>query len=211
MTMTEPAAYGDESIRRAQVAIPMYLIGVCITKMPEATMRHMLLPMKYERDAKLHWSSLRIGEKIRVADTLMELHEMQQTQFIIACGAPLSPAGRHEEHARRKCLECLLPALEMRYGIRRLILENRSANQDERELQFVNQLRRKHWLASTDFRVGHRRGPEDARLWLADQLLGAYGDYQELQADPDSANATQRFHQALERLMKTIDVLHCAI
>lgn len=95
------------------------------------------------------------------------------------------------ERARRKCLELLLPTLEKEYGISRLVLESRETSQDDRDLVFVRGLRSRRFISR--LRVDFAPGFSDARLWIADQALGAIGD-------------AQRGRQDFSSFLKTLDM-----
>ena len=104
------------------------------------------------------------------------------------------------ERARRKCLELLLPTLEKEYGISRLVLESRETSQDDRDLMFVRGLRSRRFISR--LRVDFALGFSDARLWIADQALGAIGDAQ---------RGRQDFSSFLETLdMRELDLHHLA-
>ena len=85
--------------------------------------------------------------------------------------ALLKPKG-----ARRKCLERLLPLLETEYNVDTLVLERREISQDRNDIRFIDGLRSRRFIGP--IRVELCAGETDARLWLPDQLLGAYGDAQ---------------------------------
>lgn len=80
------------------------------------------------------------------------------------------------ERARRKCLERLLPLLETEYNVDTLVLERREISQDRNDIRFIDGLRSRRFIGP--IRVELCAGETDARLWLPDQLLGAYGDAQ---------------------------------
>ncbi|KAB7786981.1 hypothetical protein [Bifidobacterium cebidarum] len=203
-----PTAYGDESVHHRHVIMPMYLIGVCITSLAESEIRRILEPLKHSGDSKLHWSTLRTADKIQVMDILSSLFSNQRITPIIIQASPLPTSGKQEEHARRKCLEQLIPGLEGQHDIHNLLLESRSKAQDEREVQFVKQLRCKHWIPN-DFRISHQPGHSNAGLWLPDQILGAYGDAAELLLRPQLTYAERNFLDTLNQFNECIDVIHC--
>lgn len=104
------------------------------------------------------------------------------------------------ERARRKCLELLLPTLEKEYGVSRLVLESRETSQDDRDLVFVRGLRSRRFISQ--LRVDFAPGFSDARLWIADQALGAIGDAQRGRKDFSS------FLKTLD--MRELDLHHLA-
>ena len=86
--------------------------------------------------------------------------------------APLS--GKKQERARRKCLEALLPALESK-GVHELVLENRDEAANRLDLNYVDYAKGSKLVSS--IMITHRDAGTEPRLWIADQVLGAMGDY----------------------------------
>lgn len=98
-----------------------------------------------------------------------------QLEHVIVAAVPMDHWNTIER-ARRKCLESLLPLLEMEYAVDTLILERRETSQDRNDIRFIDGLRSRGFIST--IRVDLKAGETDARLWLPDQLLGAYGDAQ---------------------------------
>ena len=70
----------------------------------------------------------------------------------------------------------MLPILEREYGVGTFVLERRDVSQDLKDIRFVDALRSRKYISA--IRVELWRGETDARLWLPNQLLGAYDDMQ---------------------------------
>ncbi|MBQ9043968.1 MAG: hypothetical protein IJ111_14285 [Eggerthellaceae bacterium] len=78
-----------------------------------------------------------------------------------------------QERARHKCLTRILPLLESR-GVELFVLESRGKALDKRDVKLLDGLKGSR-IVST-IRLEHVRGSDEPRLWVADQVLGAYGD-----------------------------------
>ena len=89
----------------------------------------------------------------------------------VVVGAPMNP--RKQERARRKCLEAMIDIL-VDQGVEELVLEARDSRLDQRDVQLVDAMKSKH--KGLVFSIRHKRGFEDPKLWVPDQILGAYGD-----------------------------------
>lgn len=116
---------------------------------------------------KLHWRDM---SRKRQRDSLIALAEIERIDVVVVA-SPL--AGRKQERARRKCLEALLPDLEGR-GVECLVLESRKAA-DKRDLEYADYAKGSHLVKS--IRIEHAYGANEPKLWVADQILGAMGDY----------------------------------
>ena len=78
-----------------------------------------------------------------------------------------------QERARRKCLEVMIGIL-VGQGVEELVLEVRDSRLDLRDVQLADAMKSKQ--RGLAFTIRHRRGFEDPRLWVPDQVLGAYVD-----------------------------------
>lgn len=166
--MSEIIAWGDESVQRQGGIAPTYYVGVCICGLEENEVRQRLLAPVRKRIPKLHWRDMTSSEKQRSISVVESL----SLPHIVAAAAPLD--NIKPDRARHKWLERLLPELERRYGVTRLVLESREASQDERDLACVRGLRSRNFIHR--LRVDFTSGASDARLWIPDQVLGAIGD-----------------------------------
>lgn len=163
------AAWGDESIRQRDVEAPMYLMGACICDDDEDFIRSVLGDVKPQRAKKLHWRDMRRSVRKESIKTIASL----SLEHIIVLAMPMNQWNTIER-ARRKCMESLLPLLENEYKVNSFFLESRDAAQDKRDVRFVDAMRSRRFIGK--LRVELMPGDRDARLWLPDQLLGAYGD-----------------------------------
>lgn len=162
-------AWGDESIRQKGVAEHMYLMGACLCDVGEADVRSLLSQVKPKGAPKLHWRDMRkplCSQTIKVIENMGLAH-------IVVTAVPMTD-WTTTERARRKCLERLLPVLEDEYDVERFVLESRGRDKDKKDIQLVDALHGRKYIDG--IRVDHMSGSADARLWLPDQLLGAYGD-----------------------------------
>ena len=164
-------AWGDESVRRTGVPSPMYLMGACVCDDTENATRQRLSLLKPKGAKKLHWRDMRPPLRGKVIDAM----DLMNLDHVIVAAVPMN-RWNTAERARRKCLERLLPLLETEYGVGTLVLERREASQDRNDIRFIDGLRSRGFIGT--IRVELRAGETDARLWLPDQLLGAYGDAQ---------------------------------
>lgn len=78
-----------------------------------------------------------------------------------------------QERARRKCLETMLLSLEA-IGVSRYVLESRGRSKDKLDVALLLSMRAKGLCGSID--LTHEIGRSESRLWIPDQVLGAYGD-----------------------------------
>lgn len=162
-------AWGDESIRQRGVPEPMYLMGACLCDANEDEVRKLLAQVKPKGALKLHWRDMR---KPLCRKSIGVVEGMGLSHIVVAT-VPMTD-WTTTERARRKCLEQLLPVLENEYGVERFVLESRNKGKDKKDIQLVDALRSRMFIDK--IRVDLVPGSSDARLWLPDQLLGAYGD-----------------------------------
>lgn len=172
-------AWGDESIRQSADGQSMYLMGACVCDSGEADVRRVLGTVKPKGAPKLHWRDMKRTLRNRSIDAI----DAMSLSHVVVAAVPMSD-WTNSERARRKCMEQLLPVLENEYGVDRFVLESRDKDQDKRDIRLVDALRSRKFVS--DIRIDLKRGEEDARLWLPDQLLGAYGDSESGSRDFDA-------------------------
>ena len=131
----------------------------CVCDDTETETRQRLALLKPKGARKLHWRDMRPSLRGKVVDAMAAM----DIDHVIVAAVPMSQWNT-AERARRKCLERLLPLLETEYNVDTLVLERREISQDRNDIRPI--------------RVELCAGETDARLWLPDQLLGAYGDAQ---------------------------------
>ena len=157
-------AWGDESIR-AFANPPVYLLAATIVSPDEPL--EVLSEIKPNNAKKLHWRDMSVKLRVRSISALSEIKH--STTIVI--GSPLPK--RKQERARRKCLERLLPELESR-GVETLVLESRDEEKNKKDIALLLALRTKGYVGKID--ITHKPAEKEPRLWIPDQLLGAYGD-----------------------------------
>lgn len=153
------------------------------------------LLLKPKGARKLHWRDMRPSLRGKVVDAMAAM----DIDHVIVAAVPMSQWNT-AERARRKCLERLLPLLETEYNVDTLVLERREISQDRNDIRFIDGLRSRRFIGP--IRVELCAGETDARLWLPDQLLGAYGDARPVLED--TMNSSAMFEQCSSTV---IDVL----
>lgn len=160
-------AYGDESVRMVGDP-PFYMLGVSLmSDATDAELRR-LAGIMPEGSRKLHWREMSRRRRRRSLEILADAG----CADTVVIAAPLS--GKKQERARRKCLEALLPALESK-GVRELVLENRDEAANRLDLNYVDYAKGSKLISS--IMITHKDASIEPRLWIADQVLGAMGDY----------------------------------
>lgn len=157
-------AFADESVRAAANP-PMYLVTATI--IPEDADLSPLETMLPHGASKLHWRDLSLRNQ-REALARIETLGSQST---IVVASPIDP--KKQERARRKDLEVLSPLLEAK-GVTRLILESRFPVADEKDAAHFRAMRRRGFINAIEL---HFADPAtEHRLWVPDQILGAWGE-----------------------------------
>ncbi|MBR3327835.1 MAG: hypothetical protein IKG22_10995 [Atopobiaceae bacterium] len=158
-------AYADESMRTLG-GESMYLIGATVFS-DDCPQLNSLIELKGKGAQKLHWRELGREKQIKVMRAVSSIPAI--TTVVI--GTPLNP--RKQERARRKCLEALIWTLD-HDDVNVLVLEGRDSALNKRDIQLVDALKSRG--QRTKLVVQHKEGSEEPRLWVPDQVLGAYGD-----------------------------------
>ena len=162
-------AWGDESIRKTSAGHLLYLIGTSICPIEEECMREAFDAVRPKNATKLHWKDMtgkQRRQSLEIISRFAFRHYVVQTR--------LAAHVNNMERARRKCLEHLLPLLEQQESVEHLILETRDIAQNRRDIAFIQALRSRKFIGK--LHVDIIPGAQDARLWVPDQVLGAYGD-----------------------------------
>ena len=160
-------AYGDESVRMVGNP-PFYMLGVALISDATPLELEQLKQVMPPGSKKLHWRDMNEGLQRK---SLRMLAEVERTDLVVIA-SPLS--GHKQERARRKCLETLLPTLEGR-DVNDLVLESRKPTADKLDIDYVKYAKGAKLVKSIN--VTHEDGADQPRLWIADQVLGAMGDY----------------------------------
>ena len=159
-------AWGDESIR-VVCDPPVYLIAATYRTDGGDVDASALEAMRPKGAHKLHWRDMGDKTKIEAMEAVAGIGA--QHTIVMGCRMPRNK----QERARRKCLEILLPHLES-LGITRYVLESRGHAKDGDDVALLLSLRMKGMCGGID--LAHEEGYKDSRLWVPDQVLGAYGD-----------------------------------
>ena len=160
-------AYGDESIRMVGKP-PFYMLGVCLLEDAGAVNFNKLAKLMPPSSKKLHWRDMSQGLQ---RESLKLLADIKRTDVVVIA-SPLD--GKKQERARRKCLETLLPILEAK-GIEEIVLESRGSASDKLDVSYIKYSKGSKLVKSIS--ITHADGAVEPRLWIADQVLGAMGDY----------------------------------
>lgn len=157
-------AFGDESVR-VTASPPLYLLAATIVGEDcDLSELERLVPKGAK---KLHWREM---GKARQRVALKKVAALDVQTFIVAAG-PLNP--KKQERARRKCIEALLPRLEEE-GIRELVMESRFPAADAKDEEHFRSLKRRAFVK--EIVLSFQDPQAEHRLWIADQILGAFGD-----------------------------------
>lgn len=157
-------AFADESVR-VSTALPMYLIAATI--IPENASLAPLETILPKGASKLHWRDLGVRAQRESLSRIASL----ESESTIVIASPINP--RKQERARRKDLETLLPLLENR-GITKLVMESRFPAADAKDMALYRSMRRKGLINAIE--LDFASPEEEHRLWIPDQILGAYSD-----------------------------------
>lgn len=160
----QKCAWGDESIRII-ASPPVYLLAATIIS-PEEPIEPLLM-VKPKYAGKLHWRDMTYRLQ---AKSLRALSRVEHVTTIVV-GAPLPK--KKQERGRRKCLERLLPELESN-GVSFFVLESRGNQKDKKDIELLLSMRRKGLI--DEIEIAHKRAENEPKLWIPDQILGAYGD-----------------------------------
>ena len=163
-------AYGDESIRRSGVPDPVYLLGAYIADEGQSDLAD-ALSVYVRQGGKLHWRDHVPRTKRAVCKTIGE----HGANHLVVAVSPI-PAGKGQEHARQQALHYLCTLLEGDFDVHSLVLERRQRSQDEKDKNTIS-LAQRNKVLTPRFRLSHKFGYEDRRLWVPDQVVGVLGDY----------------------------------
>ena len=162
--MIEPfRAYVDESLR---LSARLYLMAAVFVDGARAdSHRTVLRGLLRKGQRRLHW---RDEDDRRRAALIAAVAELRP-RGIVVVGREMDP--RHQERARRKCIEQLLWGLAAR-GVPEAVFERRHPELDRKDLQMINVLRIQRVLP-TWLRVSWQHPASEPLLWLPDVIAGA--------------------------------------
>ena len=184
-------AFADESVR-VSIGMPMYLIAA--TMLPEHTNLAQIEDLLPKGAAKLHWRDLGIKAQ---REALLAIASLESRSTIVVA-APINP--RKQERARRKCLETLLPLLE-REHVETLVMESRFPSADSKDVSLYRSLKRKGAIETIG--IDFENPTSEHRLWIPDQILGAYSD---TVAGLPSSNTWEQEWRALESAVTVVQI-----
>lgn len=160
-------AYVDESVRRAGVVEPTYILAAYLPHDDGTALADALT--RFQRGGKLHWRDEPRPVKRDVCRTVAA----HDATHLIVAAAPIADDG--EEAARQVALATLLVTLATEHVVRRVVMERRQVRQDMIDVAALERARRSRMVPESLTMV-HVGGRDDARLW-PDQVAGAYGDH----------------------------------
>jgi len=128
-------------------------------------LRGLLLP----RQDRLHWRDESEARRERITAGIAALRAALHSVVVVAAPVP----DTKQERARRVCLETLHPALQA-HGVSLIVQEQRTPQQNRRDLQMVDALRSQRLLPA-GVRVDFAQPLEEPLLWLPDTIAGAAG------------------------------------
>ncbi len=157
-------AFADESMR-ASATPPMYLIAATIVADDaDLSALEAVLPKGAK---KLHWRKLGKRDQRIVLSKIAKL----SSKSTIAVAIPANP--HKQKRARRKTLEKLLPLLEEN-GVDKIIMESRFPALDTEDMELFHSMLKKKTIST--IRLTFADPTIEHRLWLPDQILGAYAE-----------------------------------
>jgi hypothetical protein len=156
-------AYVDESLR---LSARLYLMAAVLVHNNRAEdHRAVLRGFLRKQQQRLHWRDENDRRRAALIATVADL----RPRGVVVVGAGLKP--RHQERARRKCIERLLWNLSAR-GVSEAVFERRHQELDRQDLQMINVLRIQRALPAR-LRVSWKHPADEALLWLPDIVAGA--------------------------------------
>ena len=159
-------AWDDESFRDSEGGLAYSMIAVIFDGWSDvdAVALRKIMP---KGASKLHWYDIVPDVK---AKSMAAIADMGFTATLVRA-VPATPVK--QERARHKCLTSILPILESK-GVSTFVLEGRGRALDRRDVKLLDGLKGSKMVSG--IRLEHVRGQDEPRLWVADQVLGAYGD-----------------------------------
>jgi hypothetical protein len=156
-------AYIDESMRMTH---GWYVLAAVIVADHHAEdHRAVLRDLLYRGQLRLHW---RDESTRRRAQLIAAMAALDHTgAIVIATGTQ----PRHQERARRKCIERLLAELASR-GITTAVFERRHPDLDTRDRAMIASLLRQQAIPAA-FRATWQQAADEPLLWLPDVAAGA--------------------------------------
>lgn len=187
-------AWGDESVR-VVCDPPVYLLAASYRLDGGELDASVLKALRPKGAKKLHWRDMGNKSKVEAMGAVAEI--CAQHTIVMGCRMPKNK----QERARRKCLELMLPHLES-LGVSRYVLESREGPQDKADVALLLSLRAKGMCREIE--IEHLKGSNDSRLWVPDQVLGAYGD---MRCGVGEGSAFRSAWNALSTRVNTMEIM----
>ena len=160
-------AWGDESFRGGEGGRAYSMVAVVFDGWSDGDTA-LLRKIMPKGASKLHWYEIVPDVK---AKSMAAIADMGFKATLVRA-VPTTSAK--QERARHKCLTSMLPLLESK-GVTTFVLEGRGRALDRRDVKLLDGLKGSKVVSG--IRLEHVRGQDEPRLWVADQILGAYGDF----------------------------------
>ncbi|MEV0697790.1 hypothetical protein AB0I53_07710 [Saccharopolyspora sp. NPDC050389] len=154
-------AYVDESY---DLTIGVYILTASIVNLDDAEEIRCALRELRRGGEKLHWSKEPPHRRSEITKVLCSL--TARSVAVVGTSKPLFP-----ERGRRKCLEALLPELELA-GADIVTFETRQKHSNKLDADMVDACRQKR-LITPHLRVTFAPGSSEPLLWIPDVTCGA--------------------------------------
>ena len=159
-------AWGDESLRASEGGLAYSIVAVAFDGWSDgdAAALRTIMP---KGASKLHWYEIVPDVKDK---SMAVIADMRFSAEIVRA---MPATSVKQERARHKCLTSILPMLES-MGVSAFVLESRGKALDKRDVRLLDGLKGSKMVSG--IRLEHVRSRDEPRLWVADQILGAFGD-----------------------------------
>jgi hypothetical protein len=184
-------AWLDESGSNRALDPHTYILSavICEDQHVESTRDQMRI-LRARSQRKLHWRNEDHDRRALIARTIAKLHV---EHLVVIRSSPTAP--EKSERQRRLCMERMLPEL-VQHGVGNAYLESRGPQDDRRDHQTLNHLRRKRRLTGP-LHIDHLGGPADPMLWIPDACCGAIAQMR---------SGNHAFYAAIKSRVTIIDV-----
>ena len=165
-TGRELVAFLDESQSHRDLDPDTYVLAasVCAPVMLQPA-RHALSNLRLKGQRKLHWRDESEPRRQLITDMIAEMP--LEHVIVVRDGR----AGERPERRRRHCMERMLYELDQ-LAVATATFESRGRPDDRRDRAMLDALRARKMITS-ELRIAHQRGHEEALLWVADAVCGA--------------------------------------
>lgn len=180
------SAWVDESGSDSRRDPGTYILSAAlVADIDEELCRDAMRKLLLRGQRKLHWRD----DASRHSEITKVVADLAIEHLVVVRSRPEDP-GRLERQ-RRLCLERLVVELA-ELGVTRVVAESRGRKDDQRDVEAVNNLRRRKILSDSSLRIHHAAGPAEPLLWVADVCCGVMTRHR--------CGDSQFFDQLLDRL-----------